>query len=114
MPDNGHHKEPIEGNTICPDCGSEKRILSDYVSEMKEKGLISQDAFPDQCGVWEIPFLELQKLGMIQVPQAVRSFPKVRILFDICAECKRLLITRVEFGEGSIVQQAMGSQQKSL
>jgi len=111
MNDNGHQKEPIEGNSICPDCGSEKRIIGDYVSELKKNGVISQDAFPDQCGVWEIPFMELNKLGLIQVPQAIRSFPKVRVLFDVCADCKRLLISRVEFGEGAIVQQPAFPQQ---
>ncbi len=111
MNDNGHQKEPIEGNSVCPGCGGEKRIIGDYVSELKEKGIISQDAFQDQCGVWEIPFMELKKFSLIQVPQAVHSFPKVRILFDICAECKKLLIIRVEFGEGAIVQQTMNPQQ---
>ncbi len=111
MSDNGHQKEPVEGNSICPDCGSEKRLIGDFVSELKKSGDISKDAFPDQCGVWELPFMELEKLGLIQVPQAVRTFPKVRVLFDVCGECKRLLILRVEFGEGTIIQQSVNSQQ---
>jgi len=115
MAGNGYHKEPIEGNTICPDCGSEERVLGSFVSELKEKGIINQDSFPDQCGVWEIPFMELQKFSLIQVPQAVHSYPKVRILFDICADCKKLIILKAEFGEGQIASQQMTSQQmKSL
>ena len=111
MNDNGHQKEPIEGDLACPHCGSDERVLGNFVSEMKEKGILNQDSFPDQCGVWEIPFMELKKFSLIQVPQAVHSFPKVRILFDVCAGCNRLLIVRVEFGEGQIASQQMTSQQ---
>lgn len=105
---------PVEGHILCPECGSDKRLIADFVAKLKEEGVISSELFPQASGVWEIPFMDLAKMGLIELPQAVRSFPKVRILFDICAECKRLLITRVEFGEGSIVQQSVGSQQKSL
>ena len=109
--DNGHQREPIEGHSKCPKCGSEKRLVADFVAELKEDGAISQEAFPNGTGVWEIPFMDLKKFSLIQTPGAIRPFPVLRILFDVCGECMELYILKVEFGEKGLVQQQVIPQQ---
>ena len=108
---NGHKREPIAGYDKCPKCGSEKRLIADYVSELRESGVISQEAFPNSSGAWEIPFMDLQKLSLIQVPGAIRAFPTLKILFDVCGECMEVYILKVEFGEKGLVQQQAIPQQ---
>jgi len=109
--DNGHKREPIEGHSKCPKCGSEKRLVADFVAELREDGTISQEAFPNGAGVWEIPFMDLKKFSSIQIPGAIRPFPVLRILFDVCGECMELYILKVEFGEKGLVQQQAVPQQ---
>jgi len=108
---NGRQREPIEGHNKCPDCGSEKRLIADFVTELRENGVISQEAFPHSCGVWEIPFLDLKKFSLIQTTQAVRPYPVLRILFDVCGKCMKPYILKVEFGEKGMVQQQASPQQ---
>lgn len=105
-------EERIEGHTSCPYCGSEERVIGDFVAELKEAGVISPELFPEAAGAWEIPFMDLKKLNGIVVPGAVRTFPKLKILFDVCDECKRLYILKVEFGQGQILQQQASAQRK--
>lgn len=109
--DNGHQREPIEGHSKCPKCGSEKRLVADFVAELREDGAISQEAFPNGAGVWEIPFMDLKKFSLIQTPGAIRPFPVLRILFDVCGECMELYILKVEFGEKRLLQQQVIPQQ---
>ena len=104
-------RESIEGHDKCPECGSEKRLIADFVAELRKDGVISQEAFPNSSGAWEIPFMDLKKFSLLQVPQAIRPFPVLRILFDVCGECMKPYILRVEFGEKGLVQQQAVSQQ---
>ena len=104
-------REPIEGHSKCPECGSEKRMIANFVAELKENGVISQGAFPNSCGVWEIPFMDLKKFSLLQTPAAVRPFPVLRILFDVCGECMKPYILKVEFGEKGMIQQQALPQQ---
>lgn len=101
----GQKREPIEGHSACPDCGSDKRLIADFVNELRENGVISQEAFPNSSGAWEIPFMDLKKLSLIQVPEAFRPFPVLRVLWDVCGECMRPYILKVEFGEKVLFQQ---------
>ena len=100
-----NQKEPIEGYEVCPHCGSDKKIVGDYITELKEAGVINKDSFPSHCGVWEIPFLDLQKFSLIQAPNTIRMYPVVRILWDICGECKKPIILGAEFTEKGVMQQ---------
>lgn len=106
----GNQREPIEGHDKCPKCGSEERLIANYVAELKESGVISQEAFPNGSGVWEIPFMDLKKLSLIQTPEAIRPFPTLRILFDVCGGCMEPFIIKVEFGEKGLVQQQVVPQ----
>ena len=104
---NGHQREPIEGHEKCPECGSEKRLIADYVAELRENKTISEEAFPNSCGAWEIPFMDLKKFSLIQTPAAVRPFPVLRILFDVCGECMKPYVLKVEFAERGVIQQTV-------
>lgn len=108
---NGTKKEPIEGHDKCPDCGSEKRLVAGYVAELKEKGVISQESFPEGAGVWELPFMDLKKISAIQLPGTIRPFPVMRILFDVCEDCMKPFIIKVEFAERGIINPQAISQQ---
>lgn len=99
----GPSKEPVECYSKCPWCGSEKRLIKDYIIELEESGELSKGAFPRRSGAWEIPFLDQKKLNLIQV-QAPRPCPMLKILFDVCGECHKLYITGVEYG-GILFQQ---------
>lgn len=110
MNNNQHKREPIEGHDKCPHCGSEKRLIADFVNELRENGAISQDAFPNASGAWEIPFMDLKKLSLIQVPEAIRPFPVLRILFDVCGECMEPYVLKVESAERGLLQQAIPQQ----
>jgi len=105
------HREPIEGHDKCPECGSEKRLVAGYVAELKELGVISQESFPEGAGVWELPFMDLKKLSALQLPGAFRPFPVMRILFDVCEECMKPFILKVQFAESGMIQQQAVSQQ---
>jgi len=111
MPNVNGHREPIEGHDKCPECGSEKRLVAGYVAELKELGVISQESFPEGAGVWELPFMDLKKLSAIQLPGTIRPFPVMRILFDVCGECMKPFILKVEFAERGMIQSQAVSQQ---
>ena len=108
---NGTKKEPIECHDKCPKCGSEKRLVAGYVAELKELGVISQESFPEGAGVWELPFMDLKKLNLLQVPGTIRPFPVMRILFDVCGECMEPYILKVEFAARGMVQPQAVQQQ---
>lgn len=111
---NGLQKDPIECLDKCPKCGSEKGLVSGYVAELKEKEIISEDSFPAGLGCWELQFMDLKKLGILQIPGAIRPFPVMRIFWEICAEegCYTTYIRRVEFVQRGMVQQ-VGPPQKA-
>ena len=111
MPNGNGHREPIEGHDKCPECGSEKRLVAGYVAELKELGVIRQESFPEGAGVWELPFMDLKKLSVLQVPGTIRPFPVMRILFDVCGECMKPFILKVEFAERGMIQPQAVSQQ---
>lgn len=102
---NGAKREPIECHDKCPECGCEERLVANFVAELKEKGVISQESFPKGAGVWELPFLDLKKVSLIQTPEPIKIFPTLRILWDICAECHKVYILSVETGEKGMLQQ---------
>ena len=106
---NNQKKEPIQGHDVCPYCGSDKRIVGDYITELKEAGVISEESFPDACGALEVPLLEIKKLGILQAPNTVRKYPAVKILFDVCGndDCKKIYVKRVDFIEKGVMQQQM-------
>ena len=104
-------REPIEGHSKCPECGSEKRLIADFVAELKENGVISQGAFPNGAGVWELQFMDLKKLSVLQTPGLIRPFPVMRIFFDVCGECMKPFVLKVEFVERGMVQQPAVPQQ---
>lgn len=108
---NGQQKEPIEGHDKCPECGSEKRLIGDFVAELRESGAISQESFPNSCGAWEIPFLDLKKVSALQVPGAVRPYPVMRILWEVCGECIKPYVRKVEYAQRGMIQQPAASQQ---
>ena len=108
---NGTKKESIEGYDKCPECGSEKRLVAGYVAELKELGVISQESFPEGAGVWELPFMDLKKLSAIQLPGTIRPFPVMRILFDVCEDCMKPFILKVEYAERGMIQPQAASQQ---
>ncbi len=108
---NGQKGEPVECYDKCPDCGCEERLVANFVAELKEKGVISQESFLTGAGVWEIPFIDLKKVSLIQTPEPIKMYPTLRIIWDICAECYKLYILRVEAGEkGMINPQAISKQ----
>ncbi len=110
---NGHQGEPIECHDKCPDCGCEERLVANFVAELKEKGVISQESFPTGAGVLEIPFIDLKKVSLIQTPEPIKMYPTLRIIWDICAnpECHTFYVLRVEAGEkGMINPQAISKQ----
>ena len=113
MNGDGHQKEPLECHDKCPDCGSERGLVSEYVAELKEKGIISQDSFPAGLGVWELQFMDMKKLSVLQTPGTVRPFPVMRILWDVCAEggCHKPYVRRVEYAQRGMIQQPAAAQQ---
>lgn len=112
---NGQKGEPIECHDKCPECGCEERLVANFVAELKEKGVISQESFPTGAGVWEIPFIDLKKVSLIQTPEPIKMYPTLRIIWDICAQCHKPYILRVEAGEkGMINPQAISQQVKKV
>lgn len=112
---NGAKGEPIECHDKCPECGCEERLVANFVAELKEKGVLSQESFPRAAGVWEIPFIDLKKVSLIQTPEPIKIFPTLRIIWDICAECHKVYILSVETGEkGMINPQAISQQVKKV
>jgi len=116
MDGNGHQKEPIECHDKCPDCGSERGLVAEYVAELKEKDIISQDSFPAGLGSMELNFLDMKKFSAIQLPGAIRPFPVMRVLWDVCAEegCHKFYVRRVEYTQKAAMQQPAPSQQSQL
>ena len=116
MNGDGHQKDPLECHDKCPDCGSERGLVSEYVAELKEKGDISQDSFPAGLGVLELPFMDVKKLTALQLPGTIRPFPVMRVLWDVCAEdgCYKFYIRRVEYTQKAVLQQPTASQQSKL
>jgi len=108
---NGHKREPIECHDKCPECGCEERLVANFVAELKEKGVISEDSFPRAAGVWEIPFIDIKKASLIQTPEPVKIFPTLRILWDVCAECHKVYVLSVETGEKGMINPAAVQQQ---
>ena len=110
---NGHKRAPIECHDKCPECGSEDRLVANFVAELKEQGVISEDSFPRAAGVWEIPFIDMKKGSLIQTTEPVKIFPTLRILWDICAECHKPYVISVEPGEKAMLNPAAMQQQAS-
>ena len=108
----GHQKEPVECHDKCPECGSERGLVSEYVAELKEKGVISQDSFPAGLGAWDLQFMDVKKLTALQLPGTIRPFPVMRILWDVCAEegCYTPYVRRVEYTQRAVMQQPAQQQ----
>jgi len=114
MNGDGHQKEPLECHDKCPDCGSERGLVAEFVAELKENGTISQDSFPAGLGSMELHFLDVKKLSVLQLPGAIRPFPVMRVLWDVCAECFKFYVRRVEYTQRAVMQQPSASQQTPL
>ncbi|GAI94294.1 unnamed protein product, partial [marine sediment metagenome] len=101
----GHQKEPIECHDKCPECGSEERLVANFVAELKEKGVIGEDSFPQAAGVLEIPFNDTKKASLLHTTEPIRMIPTLRILWDVCAnpECHTFYVRRVEVGKKAIL-----------
>ena len=121
--DNGNQEElttqeeptTIKGHSICPHCGSEKRVVADYVAQLKKKKVISEDSFPQAAGVWEIPFADQKRMSILQTVEPIRMFPTLRIIFDVCGTCMKVFILEVTPGQQGILNpQAFNQQQKSM
>uniref|UniRef100_A0A6H1Z7M0 Uncharacterized protein n=1 Tax=viral metagenome TaxID=1070528 RepID=A0A6H1Z7M0_9ZZZZ len=114
MNGDGHQKEPLECHDKCPECGSERGLVSEYVAELKEQGTISQDSFPAGLGVLELPFMDVKKLTALQLPGTIRPFPVMRVLWDVCGECFKLYVRRIEYTQRAVMQQPTASQLSHL
>lgn len=91
-----NNKEPVKGHDKCPWCGSEKRLVKDFVDELRANGKISKEAFPKESGAWSLMFFDQKLFSLLQVSHPI---PTMQIMFDICGECLKPYITGVEYGE---------------
>ena len=90
-------KEPVILNDKCPYCGSEKRLIKEYVEELRGDGDIGPDAFQVGAGQLQLNFVD-QTLARYQLGQPVAA-PAMQIAFDICGneECHKLYPVKVTY-----------------
>lgn len=101
-------KFPLEGATACPQCGCEDRILEQVLTQLREEGKISKDAFPQGFAL-QIPLFDPKKAMRVISPTV--KIPVVQILYDICAECHTMYCVGVNVIEQPAQVQIQGPPQ---
>ncbi|MDD5510442.1 MAG: hypothetical protein PHI12_06515 [Dehalococcoidales bacterium] len=88
-------KEPVKCNDKCPYCGSDKRMVKEYVEEQRSEGNIGSKAFPDGAGSLNLAFVD-PTLPRYQLGRPVPA-PAMQVKFDICGECKKLYPVEITY-----------------
>ena len=110
---NGLNRDPIECHDKCPKCGSEERLVANFVAELKEKGILGEDSYPQAAGALELPFFDQKKATLLSTPEPFKMVPTLKILWDVCAnpECHTFYILRVETTEKPMLVNPQAIQQ---
>lgn len=91
-------KTAVEKPLQCPHCKSEKRVIRDHIRELKADGKISQESFVNEAAAWDVNFFDPSKqLSLIR--PGPYTCPALKILWDICADCQRIIIIGIIFEE---------------
>lgn len=85
---------PVQGYDKCPDCGCEVGIIRWVIDQKKKEGKLAKDAFPGGAAL-QIPLVDPTKMTLVPVSVV----PIVMVYFEVCHECQRLYVTRVEYLE---------------
>lgn len=88
-------KDPVKCNDKCPYCGSDKRLVKEYVEEQRKEGNIGPKAFPEGAGKLELNFVD-PTLSRYQLGQPVPA-PAMQIKFDVCGECKKFYPVEITY-----------------
>ncbi len=87
-------KFPMAGALKCPHCGSEKRVFTNYISELERKGKLAKNVYNTGLMI-SVPLLRA-------VPKVFSTHPTIPIFtayFDICEECKTMYSTGIDAKE---------------
>jgi len=84
---------PIEGHSVCPNCGGAEKIGRAFIDELIADKKLPEGTFREGLAI-SIPFTQvLQSALAMPVP----AFPVLQICFEICgnSECHTFYITKI-------------------